>query len=184
MTDKNSDSCFSGASNCCSPGIIGQTINMPPKRKITIDFLYLDLSICIRCQGTDNSLDEALAEVAHILQVTNMDVVVNKINVNTTELAERYQFLSSPTIRINGMDIQMDVQESLCESCGDLCGDQVDCRVWVYQGHEYTVPPKGMIIEAILKSVYGGQGQTEKPPGAYVMPKNLRNFFAAIENKG
>ena len=54
-------------------------------------------------------------------------------------------------ISINGHNIQIDIKESLCESCGDLCGDTVDCRVWIYQGREYTVPPKSMIIDCIQK---------------------------------
>lgn len=57
---------------------------------------------------------------------------------------------------MNGRDIQLEVKESLCDSCGDLCGDTVDCRIWVYQGKDYTIPPKAMIIEAILREVYGG----------------------------
>lgn len=111
-------------------------------------------------------------------------MVVNKINVNTAELAQKYEFFSSPTIRINGQDIQLEVKESLCESCGDLCGDQVDCRVWVYQGREYNVPPKGMIIEAILKAVYGGQPPAETSSVPYVMPDNLKNFYAAMAKQG
>lgn len=171
--------CCDGEPGCCTPA--GTPIIMEkPLRKINIDFLYLDLSVCTRCQGADTSLDEALAEVAGVLAATGIEVAVNKVNVNTMALAEQYQFISSPTIRIDGRDIQLDVRESLCESCGDLCGDQVDCRVWVYQGREYTVPPKGMIIEAILKAVYGGQSPAGNEPGEYVMPANLRNFYAAM----
>lgn len=72
----------------------------------------------------------------------------------------------------------------MCESCGDLCGDQVDCRVWVYQGREYSVPPKGMIIEAILKAVYGGQAPVDAAASPYVMPENLRNFYTAMAKQG
>lgn len=115
------------------------------------------------------------------MAATGIEVVVNKINVNTAALAEKYQFLCSPTIRINGHDIQLEVKESLCESCADLCGDEVDCRVWVYQGREYNVPPKGMIIEAILRAVYGGQAQVDTGVASpYVMPDNLKNYYAAM----
>ena len=176
MNGNNLDGCS------CVPGCCGRipdkTVN---KRQITIDFLYLDLSVCTRCQGTDTVLDEALAEVSNVLQATGAEVVLNKINVNSEELAVAYKFISSPTIRVNGHDIQMEVKESLCESCGDLCGDEVDCRVWVYQGKEYTVPPKGMIIEAILKEVYGenrGHNDTEQQ---YIVPENLRRFYSALE---
>jgi O-phosphoseryl-tRNA(Cys) synthetase len=142
----------------------------------------LDLSVCTRCQGTDNSLDEALAEVSKVLEATGVEVIVNKINVISEELAIRHKFVSSPTIRVNGSDIQMDVKESLCESCGDLCGDEVDCRVWVYQGQEYTVPPKAMIVEAILKEIYGGEGN-KKAETPYSLPQNLKNFYEAKKTK-
>lgn len=177
-TDLNKN-CCDGEPGCCTPAV-SPIIMEKPARKITIDFLYLDLSVCTRCQGAGTSLDDALAEVAGVLAATGVEAAVNKVNVNTAALAEQYQFISSPAIRIDGRDIQLDVRESLCESCGDLCGDQVDCRVWVYQGQEYTVPPKGMIIEAILKAVYGGQPSAGNEPGAYVMPDNLRNFYAAM----
>jgi len=168
--------------SCCAP--VGRPIIMDTKKHpITIDFLFLDLSVCTRCQGADTSLDQALAEVAGVLAATGIEVLVNKINVNTAALAEEYQFVSSPTIRIDGRDIQLEVKESLCESCGDLCGDQVDCRVWVYHGQEYTVPPKGMIIEAILKAVYGGQPPLESAAVPYVMPNNLRHFYTVMAQK-
>jgi len=60
----------------------------------------------------------------------------------------------------------------------------VDCRVWVYQGREYTVPPKAMIIEAILKEVYGGGSSEQAKQEAeqeYVIPENLKRFYAAMK---
>lgn len=152
------------------------------KKQLVIDFLFLDVSVCTRCQGADTSLDDALAEVSKVLEATGVEVMVNKINVVSEELAKQYQFISSPTIRLNGRDIQMDVKESLCESCGDLCGDDVDCRVWVYQGKDYSVPPKAMIIEALLKEVYGGSNNEQKEPN-YSLPDNLKKFYAAMNNK-
>lgn len=87
-------------------------------------------------------------------------------------------------LSVNGRDIQMEVKETLCESCGDLCGDQVDCRVWVYQGKEYTVPPKALIIEAILKEIYGGSASCGSTTNQkYLIPANLRNFYAAMKEK-
>ena len=154
------------------------------QKQIIIDFLYLDLSVCTRCQGTESSLDEAVLEVSRVLQATGVDVVVNKINVHNEELARAWKFVSSPTIRINGRDIQLEVKEGLCESCGDLCGDDVECRVWVYQGKDYTVPPKAMIIEAMLKEVYGGVRHTSNTTEQeYIMPDNLKRFYAAMQNK-
>ena len=153
------------------------------KRELVIDFLYLDVSVCERCQGTDNSLDEAIKDVSNVLKSTGIDVKLNKINVLNEELAKKYKFLTSPTIRINGRDIQMDYKESMCESCGDLCGDEVDCRVWIYQGKEYTKPPKAMIIETILKEVYSGVISDNQEQNEYQIPENLRRFYQSMTAK-
>lgn len=178
VTSAGSSCCSCGPGCCDAPKEIGMK-----KRRIVIDFLYLDLSVCTRCQGTDTSLDEALAEVSKVLEATGVEVVVNKINVVNAELAIQHKFVSSPTIRVNGRDIQMDIKESLCESCGDLCGDEVDCRVWVYQDQEYTVPPKAMIIEAILKDIYGSVSGKNPVIKEYALPQNLENFYNAKKAK-
>jgi glutaredoxin len=174
---KNNNSCCCGSSCCSTPDS-----NDFNKKIIVIDFLYLDVTVCDRCQGTDNSLDEAISEVSKVLEATGVEVIVNKINVIDEELARKYKFVTSPTIRINGNDIQMDFKESLCESCGDLCGDNVDCRVWVHEGKEYTQPPKAMIIEAILKEVYGGGSENQEEHN-YIIPKNLMKFYNAKKAK-
>lgn len=170
---------------CCSTSCgCEDEIHSTEKRKIVIDFMYLDLSICTRCQGTEDSLEEAIADVAKVLELTGAEVVVNKIHIDSKEKAIQYRFESSPTIRINGKDIQLEMRESLCESCGDLCGDEVDCRVWVYRGKEYNVPPKAMIIDAILREVYSDKKtllNDRVDREAYQLPENLRRFFESIE---
>lgn len=169
--------------DCC--GYVGKTQNKETK-KIIIDFLFLDLNICNRCQGTDTSLEEAIADVAKVLQLTGIEVVVNKIHIDSKEKAIQYKFISSPTIRVNGKDIQMGVKESLCESCGDLCGNEVDCRVWTYQGKEYNVPPKAMIIDAILREVYDDANTLSHSGNnieEYQLPKNLEMYFQSIDKK-
>lgn len=169
----------------CNTGCCGGTEQnqVEEKNKIIIDFLYLDLNICNRCQGTDTGLEEAIADVAKLLESVGVEIVINKIHVNSKEKAIQYRFITSPTIRVNGRDIQMEFKESLCESCGDLCGDEVDCRVWVYKGKEYNVPPKAMIIDAILREVYGNtkkMSNNEVNKKSYQLPENLRKFFESI----
>jgi hypothetical protein len=184
---KKQTSCCSGPS-CCAPAASKSTDKSVPVkqdkkkdgRQIKIDFLYLDLEVCTRCQGTDETLDAAILEVRQVLESAGAEVIVNKINVSTEALARQYEFVSSPTIRINGVDIDADVKENLCESCGD----QVDCRVWTYQGVEYNQPPKAMIINAILSAVYGTPSQSgssnAKP---YSLPENLKSFYQAMDRK-
>lgn len=165
----------------CSPGCCGAEEGTTVKQHIIIDFMYIDLSVCERCQGTGSTLDEAIEDVKKILEAAGYDIKVNYIHVQTEEQAEELGFVSSPTIRINGQDIQMDVKETLCESCGDLCGEDIDCRVWVYDGKEYTVPPKPMIVNAILGYIYGSNGaQDTNQPVSREVPDNLKKFFAKV----
>lgn len=171
----------SGFSGCCSKG--SACCPSPQEKKLLIDLLYLDLTVCTRCQGAEKNLEEALAEVSGVLKAAGFTVVVNKINITSPELAEKYRFVSSPTIRINGIDIDLTVKESTCKECGDLCGNEIDCRAWEYEGVEYSEPPKPMIVNAILKTVYGERKTETAKDNDYELPENLRRFFDALKRK-
>ena len=173
MENRSDTGCCSCGSGCC--GLEQE------QRRIIIDFLYLDLSVCERCQGAETNLDDAVNEVSTILEAAGFEIVVNKININSRGLAIEYKFLSSPTIRVNGRDIALEVKESSCKECGDLCGDSVECRVWEQDGIEYTKPPKSLIINAILKEVYGGHSSSPSIDEKYEIPKNLITFFDSLE---
>ncbi len=173
------------ASVCCGPQVKSPPASgtRPEKRRLNIDFLYLDLSVCGRCQDTESTLEEAIEEVARVLGTTGVDVALNKIHVTSEEQAVALGFLVSPTIRVNGRDIQMNFRESLCESCGTLCECEggVSCREWEYQGQWHTAPPKGLIIEAILKEVYSGTGESgDEPQKVEEVPDNLKRFFSGL----
>ncbi len=177
--------CCSANSSCCSSEVTARGNEAQnEKSKLEIDFLFLDLDVCVPCRGTEESLEEAIAEASRVFEAAGVEVIVNKTKVEDEEQARELGFISSPTIRINGRDIQLDVKESLCESCGDLCGEDVDCRVWVYQGKEYNIPPKAMIVDAILKEVYGAKdGNLEVQSRPADIPENLKRFFKAKRNK-
>lgn len=170
--------CSCGAGCCDSPAEESRE-----KRQIVIDFLYLDVEVCTWCKGTQDSLDGALTDVSAVLSASGVEVVVNRIHVDSEEKAERLRFASSPTIRVNGRDIQLDGKESKCDSCGDLCGDDVECRIWLYQGKEYTSPPKAMIIDAILREVYGQRTTAEAVSEKFAVPDNLKKFFRLVGEK-
>lgn len=147
-------------------------------KKLTIDFLFLDLSICERCIATGETLDEAVEKLTPVFETLNYDVTINKVNIDTNELAVQYQFISSPTIRVNGIDICGELVEDECENCGDLAGCSIDCRVFVYEGEEYTQPPTAAIVDGILKVLYGNM---EKAETAYTLPENLKKYFIGRE---
>lgn len=164
--------------------------------ELRIEFMYLDLTTCTRCLGTDRSLEAALELTRDVLAATGVKVEVSKIQVESAEQARELRFVSSPTIRVNGADVALELRESSCgsEACTDGCGDQIACRVWVHRGQEYTEPPPAMIVEAILRQVYGGAGETSGGPAAdpgavagaaggagaesYQLPGNLERFYA------
>lgn len=134
-------------------------------KKLKIDFLYLDLSICERCGATDKVLNDALSELKPELKAAK--VIINKIKIKNDEQARKYDFVRSPTIRINGVDIEkiltgkLNIKNNYCESCVSICGDScsestgggTQCRVVEYKGKTYEAVPKEMIKDAIRKEI-------------------------------
>ncbi|MBC8247235.1 MAG: DUF2703 domain-containing protein, partial [Deltaproteobacteria bacterium] len=159
-------------------------MNEDIKKEMKVDYLYIDLSTCNRCLGTDTALYEAIRDTNQILKTSGIELTLTKTLVETEEQCAELGFLTSPTIRINGRDMQADFQESVCESCcGVVEEGGVLCREWTYKGKVYNTAPKGMIVDTILKEVYGGE-QEPLPDDAYRMPveklpENLRNWFTA-----
>lgn len=150
------------------------------KRKIEIDFLYLNLSACTRCKGTDKSLEEAVSEVSRILDIVGAEVKVRKTQVKSEKQARKLGFVSSPTILINGKNIQERLRESLCDSCTDLVGgEDCYCRVWTYRGKQYTAPPPALIVDAILREVYSNRESACCPQKITAVPENIRRFLSA-----
>lgn len=152
------------------------------KKGVLIEYLYLDLQTCERCIGTDHVLDEVMLTLTPALKLAGYLVEYNKMEMKTAEIAKRYQFLSSPTIRVNGRDICLSVQENSCGCCSDISGTDVDCRVFEFKGKSYEVPPKEMLAESILRAVFG-QIEGGCSCGNYELPGNLKLFFEGKVHK-
>jgi hypothetical protein len=149
--------------------------------RLRIEFLFLDLTSCTRCLGTDRSLGSALDIVHEVLEATGVGVEVDKILVKSAEQARALRLVSSPTIRVDDRDVALELRESSCgsEACTDGCGDQIACRVWVHRGREYTEPPVAMIVDAILEHVYSGPSPRARVVAqSYELPENLARFFS------
>jgi len=151
-------------------------------KKIVVEYLYLDLQACDRCIQTGNALDEVVATLAPALKIAGFEVSYNKIEMKTAEIAARYKFLSSPTIRVNGRDICKTVKENRCRCCGDISGTDVSCRVFGHGAKTYEVPPKEMLAEGILKAVFS-PSKSGRPCRGYALPKNLRDFYDGKKHK-
>ena len=162
----------SPVSECCS----SSPVPSHASQKLLVELLYLDRNVCTRCRGAEDALTGALADASPALHAMGFEVEVRSTLVDSEEAARRLQFRSSPTIRIDGHDIQPEIGESSCESCGSLVkSGNVDCREWTWRGERYPSPPKGMIIEALMRAAASPQQTvTEK---SYDLPANLYNFF-------
>lgn len=157
------------------------TPNQPAPRRITIEFLYLDLTRCTRCRDTDRNLEAALADAARTIRANGVDVEVRKIHVESEEQARELRFVSSPTIRVNGRDIAFELKESRCEGCSCGCEDDgVTCRVWTYQGRDYDAAPQELIVDAVLKAASDASSEPTHTVNRMAdVPENLKRFFAA-----
>ncbi|TDJ50493.1 MAG: DUF2703 domain-containing protein [Nitrospina sp.] len=100
---------------------------------MVIEFFYID-----DCPNHAPAL-ELLKE---LMAVCDVAVPIKLVKVSTTEEARKVKFMGSPSIRIDGVDI---------EGNGKTTGGDfsLKCRVykynWVFQG----VPPKKLLREAI-----------------------------------
>lgn len=174
-------SCGSGCG--CSSGLASEAVAAVRPRQLKIEFLYLDLDVCTRCQGSETNLEEALVEVSTLLKAAGIQTTLQKTHVQSLEQAQVLGFVSSPTIRLNGQDIQLELKENACPSCSELSGTPTNCRIWIYQGQEYSVPPKAMIIDAILRAVYGAQENAPRGLQVATGMENLRSFFDAKQRQ-
>ncbi|MDR2855280.1 MAG: arsenite efflux transporter metallochaperone ArsD [Methanomicrobiales archaeon] len=148
-----------------------------PAKHLNIDFLSLvslDLSICERCRATEDALDEAIRILEPVFSTLDYFVTINKLNITTEKLAKQHCFGSSPTIRVNGVDICDGVKESYCNDSVDGCGCGVNCQVFTYDGKAYEHPPTAMIVDGILRILYGCHNSEPKP---YKLSENLKIYF-------
>jgi hypothetical protein len=146
-----------------------------------VELLYLDRTVCERCKGTEEVLKEAVEEAKRILGPAGVDVSLKLTHVRTEEEALVLGFESSPTVRVMGRDAAVEVKENPCTSCGELSGCDITCRVWTWQGQEYSVPPKAMLLDAILRDAYlHPTGERRVPMRLRELSDNLRKFFRGV----
>lgn len=169
-TPPNGNQATEPASCSCEPNEVSE-------KKVLIEYLYLDLETCDRCIGTDQVLDEVVMTITPALRLAGYKVDYSKIEIETAQQAEQHQFLSSPTIRLNGKDICGIVKENSCGCCSEISGTDVDCRIFEYEGVGYEVPPKEMLTQTILKTIFA-ESENGCPCGSnYKLPENLKSFF-------
>ena len=149
-------------------------------RVIEIELLALDLTSCTRCVGTLQNIRRAIDTVRPVLEMTGPQVHLSTVVIESEEQARQHRFVTSPTVRINDRDIDFGAPESPCESCTELCGceEGTNCRVWRYQGKDYTEAPVGFVVESMLSELFHRGITSGSDASVYPgVPENLQRFF-------
>lgn len=88
--------------------------------------------------------EETLKIVAELIKELNLTATVRKIKIMNEEEAKRYRFPGSPTVRINGVDVDPSTRKA---------EGFVGCRIYRYKGKTYDSPPKEMIVSAFKRLI-------------------------------
>lgn len=151
---------------------------------ITVEFLYLDREKCRRCRGTAKALSEAISHVAPLFE--QIDVAIHRRDIHIqSERAARVNSLEiSPTVRIDGQDIQPARFHSACDSSAALqetgAEDPIDCREWHYRNQRSSTPPVALFVEELLYSVVNATASRREDD--YQLSSNVANCFDETES--
>jgi hypothetical protein len=87
---------------------------------------------------------EAWKRLQEVVAEVGVESTIEKIEVLTDEEAERLQFPGSPTIRVDGVDVDPKGAAQM--------GTALACRVYVLEDRRFSpVPSKEMIRRALVK---------------------------------
>jgi len=96
------------------------------------------------CPNVEVALDRAHAAVA----TANVPANVRVVRVHDDEEAKRLRFLGSPTVRVDGVDIDLPAED------GDLFG--LRCRLYSVDGRLEGAPPIAWIASALRSETMNG----------------------------
>ncbi|NOR61855.1 MAG: DUF2703 domain-containing protein [Rhodobacteraceae bacterium] len=158
-----------------------ETRKAPALREMKLEFLYLDESACEPCGETSAKMEKAVEAARGPLAAMGITLNIEKKHIASRAVATAERLVSSPTIRVDGVDIDPAVTEDDCPSCGTLAGDdtKVDCRVWHWRGEVYPAAPVGKIVESLMAAAMATPAPADV--GDFTLPENLQRFFAAKE---
>jgi len=105
-----------------------------------IELLYL--MDCPYCLKTKKILRDVIKDLG-------LDTEIEEILIDSHNKVKKHKFVGSPTVRINGKDIQETVTKQLCKPCSNITAPCTTCRTYTFKGRIYNYPPKEMIKEFI-----------------------------------
>ena len=87
----------------------------------------------------------ALRQVQAILESIGIQAAVEQLEVDSDEAARQTRFLGSPTIRVNGLDVEAAARQSSQFGVG--------CRTYVVRGKRQGRPPQQWIEDTIREAM-------------------------------
>ena len=100
-----------------------------------IELLYFDG--CPTWLQTETDIKSLLAE-------HDRTDTIEHVKVESNEEAQQEEFVGSPTVRIDGIDIDPDAPHE---------GFNLECRLYWVEGRPVGVPPRQMLADAISAAV-------------------------------
>jgi hypothetical protein len=97
-----------------------------------IEVLFVD-----GCPNVDSAVDRARAAI----EAAGVAATVVLVRVGSEEEARRLRFVGSPTVRVDGNDV--DPTAAVCDDCG------VQCRLYRVEGRFEGAPPAEWILAAL-----------------------------------
>lgn len=88
--------------------------------------------------------EPALRLLKEVLREMNIEEKIEIIEINSEEEAKKYNFLGSPTIQINGLDIEKERRND---------PPVLGCRMYKTKAGYSGIPPKEMIKKALEEAL-------------------------------
>lgn len=92
------------------------------------------------CPNTDAALDQVRAA----MKVAAVNAQLRVVLVQSEDDARRLRFLGSPSVRVDGMDVEASAR--MRSNFG------LQCRIYAVDGRRRGTPPRRWIVEALQRS--------------------------------
>ncbi|MGZ4906515.1 MAG: DF family (seleno)protein [Halobacteriota archaeon] len=102
-----------------------------------VDILY---------HGNCSHYPQAIERIKQVLTEEGIDAEINEIQITSEEEAQKYDFSGSPTIRIDGEDLESEEERQQGHAHA-----YDSCRIYNYKGQLYMIPHKEAIRLALRK---------------------------------
>lgn len=144
-----------------------------------LQLFALDTTSCAPCASAVASLHAAAVLLNRELGKEGYLVATRVVRLKDADHARALGVLSSPTVRVDGVDVALELDESPCPSCSDLAGAPVACRTYEWDGRFFDHPPAALIAAAVRRHIAAGLQAPTSPPTPDRGTSSVERFFTA-----